>query len=66
MASFPLKTHIFLPPPPWNFVRREHWCRTNYRTKIFFSMTQRLSTIHLLLTDRWKTDDYMVSSTSTA
>jgi len=66
MASFPLKRctfsypHLFnskfenvsLALHRWNFVRREHWHRTNYPCKKFSSMTQHLSTIHPLWTDR--------------
>jgi len=57
MASFLLKTHfptpmgsfnpkfenVSLALHPRNFVHREHWHRTNYPGKKFFSMIQRLS-----------------------
>jgi len=75
MASFPLKKCIFSYPHlfnpklenislalhPQNYVCREDWHRTNYPCKTFFAMTQRLSAMHPLRTDRrtdgWETDD---------
>jgi len=74
MANFPLKNtfsyarlfnpkfeNVSLALHPRNFVHREHWHKTNYRCKKFSSVTQRLSTIHPLWTDRWtdgwETDD---------